>query len=271
MKILFTGHRGFLGRELIPILRESHEVIEYPGDLSNWSEFESFVKTRSIDKIIHAAVRGGRRNKIDSSETLVNNLQTTFNVFKTGISTISFCSGAVYDRKKSLDSIIEEESSNSIPLDYYGQSKFIINRLAAWEEQVTTLRFFNVFGTTEGLDRFISFNVLQYIRKEPMVIFQDFYMDFFYVKDLLPVLNFWIAGGALPKELNLVYSRKLLLSEICEIINSISSYKVPVIHEGPRSEINYTGSGLRYENLFPGAIGLERGIHDMHQHFQKHF
>ncbi len=269
MRVLFTGHRGFLGRELIPLLRNSYEVILYPDNLCDWVKFEHFIDSKSIDRIIHAAVRGGRRNKIDSSETLINNLQSTFNVFRTQIPTINFCSGAIYDRRRSLDSIIEEESSSSIPHDFYGQSKFIINKLAALEEQVSTLRFFNIFGTSEGLDRFISFNVIQYLKREPMVIFQDFYMDFFYVKDLLPVLDFWFDGGLLPKELNLVYLQKLLLSEICEIINDLSNYKVPVNYDAPQSEINYTGDGSRFVKLFPDTLGLRRGIYEMYQFFQK--
>lgn len=265
MKILFTGHRGFLGRELIPILGDSFEIVAYQGDLRNWQEFAKFIETNQIDRIIHAAVKGGRRNRIETPETLVNNLQTFFNVIKTQIPTITFCSGAIYDRRRSLNSIAENESGGSMPIDYYGQSKFIINKVAASEYAVSTLRFFNVFGVSEGIDRFITFNISQYVNRKPMVIFNDFYMDFFYVKDLSPVLRAWLDGQKLPKEMNLVYMHKYLLSEICGIINELSSYKVPVIQEGTPSANNYTGDGSLFSRLFPSALGLERGIYEMYR------
>jgi nucleoside-diphosphate-sugar epimerase len=268
MRILFTGHRGFLGRELIPILCESFEVLEYQGDLTNWLDFAKFIESNQIERIIHAAVRGGRRNKIETPETLVNNLQTFFNVIKTQIPTISFCSGAIYDRRRSLNSIAENASGESIPIDYYGQSKFIINKIATSESTVSTLRFFNVFGVSEGIDRFITFNISQYINRKPMVIYNDFYMDFFFVKDLSPVLRAWLDGQNLPKEMNLVYMHKYLLSEICGIINELSSHKVPVIQEGMPSENNYTGDGSLFSGLFPSALGLERGIYEMYKEIQ---
>lgn len=269
MRILFTGHRGFLGRELIPILGDFFEVVEYQGDLTSWPEFDKFVETNKVERIIHAAIRGGRRNKVETTETLVNNLQVFFNVIKTQIPTLSFCSGAVYDRRRSLDSISENASGDAIPIDYYGQSKFIINKFAAWENTVSTVRFFNVFGVSEGMDRFISFNVSQYVNRKPMVIYNDFYMDFFYVKDLIPVLHAWLDGKILPKEMNLVYMHKYLLSEICEIINGLSTYKVPVLQEGAPNKNNYTGDGSLFSGLFPSTLGLERGIYEMYQEILK--
>jgi len=271
MRVLFTGHRGFLGREIIPVLGTSFDIVQYQGDLTNWREFSNFIESKGVDRIIHAAVRGGRRNKQETTETLANNLQSSFNVIRTQIPTISFCSGAVYDRRKSLDSVTESQSGDYFPVDYYGQSKFIINKFAAGENGITTLRFFNVFGQSEGIDRFITYNITQYINRKPMSIFTDFYMDFFYVKDLVPILHSWLEGEILPKEMNLVYMQKFLLSEICSIINGISSYNVPIQHNGPPKEINYTGDGSLYSKHFPEKLGLERGIIDIYQELKYQF
>jgi nucleoside-diphosphate-sugar epimerase len=129
MRVLFTGHRGFLGREIIPLLETSYDVVEFQGDLTNWRELSNFVESKGVNRIIHAAVRGGRRNKQETTDTLLNNLQSSFNIIKTQIPTISFCSGAVYDRRHSLDSVTESQSGDSVPADYYGLSKFIINKI----------------------------------------------------------------------------------------------------------------------------------------------
>lgn len=57
MKILFTGHRGFLGRELIPPLSAKTEIITFKGDLLNYSQLAKFAVDNSISRIIHAAAR----------------------------------------------------------------------------------------------------------------------------------------------------------------------------------------------------------------------
>ena len=57
MKILFTGNRGNLGKELIPLLEEDHSVQCYDIDYSNFDNVNSFFRHREIDFIIHAAIR----------------------------------------------------------------------------------------------------------------------------------------------------------------------------------------------------------------------
>lgn len=271
MTLLFTGHRGFLGRELIPILSKEYDIVVFEGDLSEYRKLQFFCENYKVDKIIHAAVRGGRRNKIDTPQTLIDNIFTTFNIIRMNIPTLNFCSGAVYDRNLAIDNVSEDESLRCYPSDYYGQSKFIINQIAQQEKNVTTFRFFNVFGPTEGLDRFISFNITQYIQRKPMIIFKDFYMDFFYIGDAYKMIQNWILGQNLPRELNLVYSAKLLLSDVCQIINSLDSYQVPVelIDRVPGQ--NYTGSAERISPYLTDFEGLQNGIKTMYHFFLREY
>ena len=266
MTLFFTGHRGFLGRELIPILSKDYEVVVFEGELSNFKKVEHFCDVNKVDKIIHAAVRGGRRNKFDTPQTLIDNLSASINVLRTSIPSLIFCSGAVYDRNLSIDSLAEDHSSRSFPSDFYGQSKFIINQLVQLEKQITTFRFFNVFGPTEGLDRFISFNIDQYIRRKPMIIFKDFYMDFFYVGDACKMVRKWIDNENMPKELNLVYEKKHLLSEVCKLINSLDSYNVPIEFDESGLGMNYTGSHTRISSYSSDFQGLEYGIRAIYGH-----
>jgi nucleoside-diphosphate-sugar epimerase len=266
MTLFFTGHRGFLGRELIPMLARDYEVVMFDGDLSDFKRVDRFCVENRVDKIIHAAVRGGRRNKIETPQTLIDNLSSSLSVVRTSIPALFFCSGAVYDRNLTIDNLAEDNSNRSFPSDYYGQSKFIVNQLAQKEEQITMLRFFNVFGPTEGLDRFISFNIQQYIQRKPMVIFKDFYMDFFYVGDAFKIVQRWMAHETLPKELNLVYTKKLLLSEVCRIINSLDTYDVPIKFAEDGLGKSYTGNSSRLNPYLSDLQGLENGINSMYQH-----
>ena len=49
MKILFTGHRGFLGRELIPHLKEQgHDVTSSNVDYSDERNLEFFLRFKKL-------------------------------------------------------------------------------------------------------------------------------------------------------------------------------------------------------------------------------
>jgi nucleoside-diphosphate-sugar epimerase len=264
MTLLFTGHRGFLGRELIPDLQIHEEIVQFNGDCTDYSALRKFVKDFGVDKVIHAAARGGRRTKPDSVATLINNVESTVNILRLELPSILFCSGAIYNRIESIDQARESESLLSYPSDFYGQSKFIGTALARKQQNCTVLRFFNVFGLSEGIDRFITFNILQYIEHKPMRIFRNFQMDFFYVRDVTPVLVEWLGCLTPLPEMNLVYRSKYFLSEICEKINSLSDHRVPVQVESFSQLNHYTGDGEILHSLALNQLGLDSGISDMY-------
>jgi nucleoside-diphosphate-sugar epimerase len=263
MTIFFTGHLGFLGREIIPFLKPIEEVVTFEGDCNDLVALKKFVKHNHVDKIIHSAARGGRRNKIDTQATLINNVTITSNILKLELPTILFCSGAIYNRDNSIDSANENSSTSSFPSDYYGQSKFISNLIARDNQNCISLRFFNVFGKSEGLDRFITYNINQYLAHKPMVIFSDFLMDFFFVKDVLPIIYLWLKQDCIPKEMNLVYNEKYFLSEICGLINRLSDYKVPITIQENSQSNSYTGDGTLLESLKLPLLGLQNGMQEV--------
>jgi nucleoside-diphosphate-sugar epimerase len=263
MTIFFTGHLGFLGREIIPFLKPIEEIVTFEGDCNDLVALKKFVKHNHVDKIIHSAARGGRRNKIDTQATLINNVTITSNILKLELPTILFCSGAIYNRDNSIDSAIENSSTSSFPSDYYGQSKFISNLIARDNQNCISLRFFNVFGKSEGLDRFITYNINQYLAHKPMVIFSDFLMDFFFVKDVLPIIYLWLKQDFIPKEMNLVYNEKYFLSEICGLINRLSDYKVPITIQENSQSNSYTGDGTLLESLKLPLLGLQNGMQEV--------
>jgi len=268
MTVFFTGHKGFLGRELIPELELQEDLVFFNGDLTDYAAIKNFIQNNSVTRIIHAASRGGRRNKVDTQETLLNNVRATTNVLRFKLPTILFCSGAIYNREHSVDKAQESNSLLSFPTDYYGQSKFIANSLAKNSEKSNVLRFFNVFGPSEGLDRFISFNISQYIKKKPMTIFRDFEMDFFYVRDTVPVLTSWLNDSELPNEINMVYKSKISLSGICDLINSLSNHTVPVHIQEKLGNKNYTGNSQILDSLQFDQVGLQVGIECMYESLQ---
>jgi len=268
MKILFTGHRGFLGRELIPKLVIDYEVVKFNGDLRNFDELSKFVSLNRIDSVIHAAVRGGRRLKADDYSVLEVNLLVGVNVFRLGLPLVSFCSGAVYGRQRSIFNVREWEAGLHFPTDFYGQSKFLFRQLVKASPEVTLLRFFSVFGILESPERFLRSNISCYWNREAMKVFQDSYADFFFVQDTLLILQQWLNGNTLPKEINLVYQEKYLLSEICKKINDLGTHKVNIEVDAQGRGNDYCGDGSVLASMDVALKGLDYGLEKMFSHYR---
>ena len=265
MNIFFTGHKGFLGRELIPELEKLVKIHKFTGDLLDIKKVESFIKVNSIDRILHAAARGGRRIKEDSPRILAENFAVSMNIRSFELPTIYFCSGAIYGRQTSINGYSENRASERYPEDYYGQSKYLTREILISDPRATFLRFFNVFGESEGLDRFISYNLNRYINKAPMKVFKNFYMDFFFSRNTLPVLQKWIKNENLPKEINMVYGKKYTLLDICNMINTLDSHVVPIEIDSREKGNDYYGDGSQLEKLQLPLLDLNSSLKVMYR------
>ena len=47
MKTLFTGHNGFLGKELIPKLSNEYHISTYDGDILDYKKLNNFVESNA--------------------------------------------------------------------------------------------------------------------------------------------------------------------------------------------------------------------------------
>lgn len=270
MKILFTGHRGNLGKEIIPLLAEDHSVQYYDIDYSDFDIVNSFFRNREIDFIIHAAIRGGRRVRADIADDFHNNMVMFENLAAQKIPMINICSGAAYGRQDNILKVSEKDFGTRVPQDYYGLSKYFITHRCRQLRHVYNLRFFNVFGSQSPKDMFTTANILNYINKREIVVFKDKFMDFFGVLDAKKVIDLYLTKDEnLPKELNLVYEKTLLLSEVAEMINNLSDYKVPVdVLEGGYDKA-YCGNGTNLSKLGLNLDGLEKSLEYCYENFCK--
>lgn len=263
MTILFTGHRGFLGRELIAEIRKYSEVVVFEEDLRDFISLSKFVNARKVDKVIHAAVRGGRRIKIDDAQVLAENLHVGFNILKLEMPTLAFCSGAIYGRQENIYLAKESSSGDRYPADYYGQSKFLFRQIIRDSAHVTLARFFNVFGESETPDRFITANIKRALSGEFMQVFKNFKMDFYYVKDTIPLIRDWLVDKELPQEINMVYPQKYYLTQICELINDLMGTRVQINIDNSEQGKDYCGDGTILKQLNYQMLGLDKGITDL--------
>lgn len=259
MKILFTGHKGFLGKELIPQISKRHEVLTYEGDLLNYKKLASFIKFNSVTKVIHAAAKLNITSRINGADLLNKNVEMVDNLIKLNLPTLTFCSGKIYGYQNGIHNAKENEMF-TYPEDYYGQSKFIIKKNVEDNKYFTIIRFFNVFGFYENNQRFIRSNLLRYANQKSMIVNQDLEFDTFYVEDCLPIIESWLSGTLNYKEVNLVYPNKLRLTDICAMINRLEEHKVEIILKSNKLGDSYSGNGDRFASLGYDLLGLEKGL-----------
>lgn len=248
MKVLITGGNGYIGRSIQTALQDKYNITTITRqdfDLTCWASTYEFFKDRSFDVVIHTATAGGNRLKKDTDSVIRENLlmyrnllnhQDKFTKF------ISFGSGA--------------ELHN--PTSPYGISKQAIAQHMAMKPDFLNLRIFAVFDENELDTRFIKSNIVRYLNQEDMVVHQDKYMDFFYMADLITLVDHFLAKEEwLFNEIDCVYMQKYKLTDIAQMINQIDKYRMDI-------NISQDAEGVPYVGLWRGLpirlIGLEQGI-----------
>lgn len=269
MKILITGSKGFIGRNLEKYLSNNGYDVDTLSrnelDLLKKDKVISFLSERYYDIIIHTAVEGGRRTKPDTEEMFYKNILMVYNLLsnkKHFGRMITFGSGAELDRTMNInDETIFEER---YPIDYYGMSKNVIAKLCLVEPQLYNFRIFNCFGYDEAEGRLIRGNIEKKLRNESMTLFSNRLMDFFYIDDLGKMIDSFINSSNFPKTIDCVYKEKYRLSNILDIINNCSDDKVQIISMADNSinKINSTDGDYigKYTNLSIDFVGIENAI-----------
>ena len=118
---------------------------------------------------------------------------------------------------------------------------------------------------------FTSVNIMNYINKKEIIIFKDKLMDFFGIDDTKKVVDLYLSKDKkLPKEVNLVYNKGYYLSEIAEMINNLSDYKVPINILESGYDKSYSASGYELSRLNLELDGINTSIKKCYQHYLNH-
>ena len=209
MNILITGGNGNIANIIKNNLTKYNifSPPKYELNILDLNKLKEYIEINNINVIIHTAIQGGRRTKVDSYDVVYNNIlmfENIINVSRNMKMVINFDSGAIYDRKSDILNRQENEIYN-IPEDFYGFSKYIIYKRSLQYDNIYNFRIFNIFHPNEEKDRYIKICMDASINNE-ININDDKYFDFFYSLDFIKVVEYYldnISSNILEKTINL--------------------------------------------------------------------
>jgi len=189
MKVLVTGHRGFIGRNLVTyLLKKGLEVETIEGDLFNHKlSFKG-------DAIIHLAGKSLQSSKKDAHffEKVNIDLVKEFGIYANAnnIKFIFLSSAAVYGDKYQQPI---KETFPLNPVSIYGETKVKaeeeLTKIFGKDNPYFIFRLFNPFGIGQSTNYFIPL-VLNNLRKDLKITIKspNSIRDFIYIQDVCNLL-----------------------------------------------------------------------------------
>ena len=248
MKILITGANGYVGTTFYQSFKDKYDVTTLTKekvDLINTENVKNFFKDKYFDVVIHCAIVGGGRLDTDDPKVLDSNLKMFYNLVE--------CDS-------SFGKLIHFGSGGEKQNTFYGLSKKVINESIKNKDKFYNIRILNVFDENEVDYKFIKTNIKKYLNKQDIEIFQNKFMDFFYMPDFITLIDYCINNN-ISKEIDCCYKTSPTLYDVAQIINNLNNYKVNINIKEWNLAPNFTGN---YTDLGLPFIGLEQGIKNVY-------
>ena len=252
MNILITGGNGYIAKSLANKLDNVTSITRKDFDLTDRKSADDWFYGRYFDVVIHTAIKGGSRLKKDSSDAFYQNIQMFYNLLNN-----KHCFGKLIH--------FGSGAELNMPNDPYGLSKNVISKIIDNENNFYNIRIYGVFDENELDTRFIKNNIKRYINNESIEIHQNKLMDFFYMKDLIRLVEYFIYENNLPKNIDCSYGNNNSLLDIAYLINGLSEHKVEINLRRATWGKDYVGD---WNPLNIKWKGLEQGIKETYKKLQ---
>lgn len=224
MNILITGGNGFVASHLKNYL-SSHTIYAPGKEQLNCLEpqdVNAFFATHDIDVVIHTALTGREQLFDHSLKWMQEGMAMWYNIYNNRHRYKKLIQyGSAYELNLSKPNELATLATvlNSLSMTAYGSTKNRIARMCSETENFYTLRLFGHYHHSEADHRFFK----KLLTSENFTIAADRKFDYFNLEDTLKVTEFVINESPLVRDVNLVYSEKLLISEqvkmFCDINN----------------------------------------------------
>jgi nucleoside-diphosphate-sugar epimerase len=251
MKVLLTGHTGFIGSNMFKFLKEGNSIepIGYSRstgqDIFDFSQLKKAVK--NCDLVYHfAAYAKPAESILNPVEVIEANIRSILNVLEAckeyNVPLIYPSSCEIYG--DSTINIREDFPIN--PPNPYAASKAAADRICytyfkSYDLDVKIVRLFNPYGPNQQLNKIIPTFYFQAMKNEPITVYGDGSdtRDYVYVDDI--VRGLWLSRKLPPGEvINLATGKTTTNLEIAKLIIELT---------GSNSEIKFVDYPKIFGNI----------------------
>jgi nucleoside-diphosphate-sugar epimerase len=283
MRILITGHRGFVGRCFCKFYQE-HDIIGIDIlDPNNPCDARDFFKKdfSYFDLVIHlAAIVGGRATIEGNPLSVATDLAIDSDMVQWALKAkpgriVYFSSSAAYpielQTKDSNHKLVEKDINlNSVrsPDLTYGWSKLSGEYLCQFLEQagqkVNVFRPFSGYGSDQDLSYpFPSFIKRAVDKDDPFKIWGDGFQtrDFIHIDDIVEAVNAAVTND-IQGPVNLGWGRPTNFNQLAELVCKPVGYKPELFHhlEAPIGVYYRVSDPNKMLSFYTPKITLEEGI-----------
>lgn len=278
--ILVIGSSGFIGKNLKEYFERQGKYrllcpLHQDLDLLNEHMVDIYLKEHRVDVIFHCAIFSPK-SEHEESEAIEKDLQMFFNLEKNKEKyqkMFYFGSGAEYDKTDHIRQAKEEDVGKRIPKSKYGLAKYVIGKLIEASPNIYNFRIWGLFGKYEDWrTTFISNCCCKAIKNYPLSIRQDTYFDYLWIDDFCRIADWAIEHDFRYHAYNAGSNRRVLLSEIAEIVRRISGKDLGIIicNKGLGNEYTADSTRLWREYGEEKITELEKSIRSLYAWYEQH-
>jgi len=275
--VLVTGGTGFIGSHLKEYLKDKFNLFvpfQKELDLLDAKKVEEYISRNKIKVIVNCAAYGVYSR--NDPKIVPNNLRMFFNLVRNLHKLekiIQLGSGAEYDRSRPIIKIKEKEFDKRVPEDGYGFYKYICSKYAELNNKIINLRLFGIYGEGDADFKFIPTAIKNNILKKEIVIKQNIKLDYLFIKDLLPIIEYFIQHKPKFKSYNVASGKTIDLIKICRLINEISDYqsKIIVLRKGLNNEFTANIDRLKKEIPSLKITDYKQGIEKVFNYYKRKY
>ena len=264
-KLFLTGGTGFIGRNILPVLREKFEVVaptRAEMDVNNQKSIDAFLNENKPDVLVHCAIVNPAKAADTGRNILTDTLRSFLCLTRHYFEKIVYIgSGAEYDKSKDIANVSEEDIGKNIPADEYGLAKYALNEIARSSKNIVNIRIFGCYGPMEPERRFIRHAIDCCLKNEPVTIRQDCRFSYVFVKDLARAVLRVSENETRHHDYN-ICSGTYKLSELADIVKKQMNNPLPTQIGAKGFNNEYTGINTRFTTEFPDFefTPIEQGI-----------
>ncbi len=249
-RILITGGRGFVGRNLQEALSGQYQVFAPSHkelELLDYDALARYVDRNRIEAVVHAAIHVPMFN--GAEKEFFHDMQMFMNLEKLSAGLdklLYFGSGAEFDKRADITLVKEEDWGKSIPVTEYGLAKYTMNRIARDSRNIYNLRLFGIFGKYELWQiKFLSNLCCKAVFDFPLTVRKECSFDFLYIDDLAPVVAWFLENKPAWHDYNVCMGVPYKLTELAALVKATAQKDLPiqVLSEGRNPD--YTACGDR--------------------------